>query len=298
MPTSVTAENILRSIRAKIPDPVADIATDGTAFTLSTLLLWLNDSARVLCSTVPVIQDWYAVRSTTGMDTYELPAEIMAVHQVYYDLDQLSRAAEGDSIFSNKVQGNSWWYSPHSVRVIPALHVSPACDRTGLATTLTTGGGVNATATTFTLASTTDLNDTGFLLLESELVLYKNVSGLTISNVLRGQGGTVAASHAQGSAVTECNILFKCTRLPRPLAAATDTVEVPQALWPLLELYVMANVREAEQEHQVSMSLRQEFVKLVDQLASRVDVKGPTQGLQVRVAPMGPDLYFGRVYVP
>jgi hypothetical protein len=76
-----------------------------------------------------------------------------------------------------------------------------------------------------------------------------------------------------------------------------DIIEIPQGLWPLLELYVMSKVKAAEQEMADSQNLMQLFLKLVDDLSSKAQIKGLRQGLQVRSAPIGPELYEGRVYV-
>lgn len=294
--TTGTAGDIIMSIRDQIPDIVADPAQDGSAFSLVSLLRWLNDAGRIMCSTAPLLQDWYGISSTSGMDIYELPQIIVNVEQAWYDLMPLTRSAELDDIFITKIQGRSWWFGPHSIHATPRLHVWPACDRTALSTTL--AAPFSSTDTSITLTSVAGLKAFGFIKVENELILYRTVSGSVVSNILRGQGGTTTTDHLNGAAVNEANIFFKCSRLPTPLTTATSAIEIPQGLWPLLELYVLSKVREAEQEFQVATALRQEFQAQVEKLAEKAQLKGLKQGLQVRLSPPGLRLYGGRVYIP
>lgn len=92
--------------------------------------------------------------------------------------------------------------------------------------------------------------------------------------------------------------MFKCTRLANPISGPNDLIEVPQGLWPLIELYVISNVREAEQDTQLGMMLRKEFMERVKDLGSKASQKEARHGIQVRVMQPGPELYGGRVFIP
>lgn len=91
--------------------------------------------------------------------------------------------------------------------------------------------------------------------------------------------------------------MFQVTRLPQPIVLDTDAVEIPQSLWPLIELYVLAKVRELEQNHETANSMLGSFMKLVEQLANKAQLSKPRQGLQVKVGYGGPLIYFGHSYV-
>lgn len=296
--SSTAASNIIMSIRDQIPDPVSDPTLDGQAFKLSSLLRWLNDAGRIMAMAAPVITDWGGIQSQSGMDTYVVPSIITSIEQIWFDLLPLTRSPELDDIFTTKITGRSWWFGPHSMHATPRIHIWPACNRTGSVTTI--DGAITADDTSLILADTDGFKAFGMLRVEDELILYRSIDSDTgvVTNILRGQGGTTAASHNDGAAVTECNIFFKCWRLPTPLTGATDTVEVPQGLWPLLELYVIAKVREAEQEYGEAAKLRQEFTASVEKLGEKAQIKGLRQGIQVRSSLPGPKLYGGRIYVP
>jgi hypothetical protein len=67
-------------------------------------------------------------------------------------------------------------------------------------------GGISATATTITLASTVGLPTNGFVLIESETVQYGYISGNQLMNCFRGQNNTTATSHLTDTAVYSQNL--------------------------------------------------------------------------------------------
>jgi AmiR/NasT family two-component response regulator len=84
--------------------------------------------------------------------------------------------------------------------------------------------------------------------------------------------------------------MYKCARLANQVTSATDQLEIPLVLQPILELGVMAEVREAEQDFQEARQLRSEFDKQVDKLAQRAVFK-IRQGTQIRLQTPSPLLY-------
>jgi hypothetical protein len=59
----------------------------------------------------------------------------------------------------------------------------------------TLNGAINATDTTITLASVSNLPTQGFINIDNETIAYQNIVGNQIVNAWRGQNGTTAASH-------------------------------------------------------------------------------------------------------
>lgn len=303
MPTVATAGTLITSIRYQIPDRTTgdDPTLDGTSFTLAQLLVWINDACTLIALAAPVIVDWWGVQSTTGQDLYPIPSYITDIRKAWYDLKPLTVASEGDDIFTTKIGGPSWWFGVHST---PAdnntWHVWPAPERTGATTTLTNA--VGATDVSLPIANSTGFMSFGYLTIDSELIRYANLPAVVgagnVTNILRGQGGTIAAAHNNGATVTENNIMFNVTRLPIRISTATDPVEIPLPLWPLVELYVLAKVRATEQNDEVATQLRKEWIQLIEQLSNKAQLSKPRQGLQVRILPMARQLYAGRVYIP
>lgn len=73
-------------------------------------------------------------------------------------------------------------------------------------TSITLDGAITATDTTITLSTTEGLAAAGFINIDTETIVYQNVSGNQLLNVTRGQNYTTAASHASGAAITVTNL--------------------------------------------------------------------------------------------
>lgn len=299
-PTSggCTAGDIIQSIREQIPDPTTDPAVDGppNGFSLATLIRWINDAMRVMASMSPIILDWGAFQSEQGQDVYVLPSIVLSVEQLWYDTLPCVRSPAADALFVSKVSGRAFYFGPYSLHATPRLHVWPCADRTGATTTLSTT--VSDAARTFTVADSSAFKSYGYFALENEQVMYRtNTAPGTFTQTLRGQAGSVPAAHTAGATVTENNIFYKCSRLPTPITAACDPIEIPIGLTPLIELYVLAKVREAEQDSQLALAMRREFQQAMEKLQERAQYKGIRQGIQVG-AVIGADLWRGRVWIP
>lgn len=230
---------------------------------------------------------------------YLIGGLVTDVRQGFYDLKPLTMTSEGADIFINKITGTSWWMAPHSqTNVGQYYHVWPCPSRTGSTTTLTSG--ITDTVLSIPVADGSLFMAYGFLGIDDEIIRYANTpSGAgSITNVIRGQAGTRAAAHSSGATVTELNLMFMVNRLPRPLLIEDDPVEIPQQLWPMIELYVMSKVRETEQQHEIAQTMMNAFVQLVERMANKSQLVKPRQGLQVRATPFGPMLYNGRTYIP
>ncbi len=83
-------------------------------------------------------------------------------------------------------------------------------------TTLNNGGTLSSGATSITLTSATGFraNQPNFVLIDSELIYYTSISGNILQNCVRGVNGTTAATHTDGSTVSECDGAFASTLAP------------------------------------------------------------------------------------
>jgi hypothetical protein len=74
---------------------------------------------------------------------------------------------------------------------------------------------IGSANTTIGLASTTAYNNTGVVLIDSELIYYSGISGLDLIGCIRGFGGTTAAAHANGAAAGISSMdIFDASRFP------------------------------------------------------------------------------------
>lgn len=291
---------LVMEIRDLIPDPVDDPAQDGAAFSLATILRFINHAGVEMCHAAPIIEDWYGVPSEQGMDIYELDNKVVDVRQLFYDLWPCWRSPEYNGIFTTKISSRSYFFGPHTSHQIPKIHVWPCADRSGYTTTLSSSLSLidRVIPVTATGTTVTGFRPYGLIQIGNEIMLYRTVdSSLNqLRQILRGQGGTIPEIHTAGDTVKELNIMMKISRLPRPIMSINDPIEVPEGLTPLLETGVLAHIRMIEQEFQEAKSLRAEFDQSLKELATKGNKI--RQGTQIRSGQDGPLLYGGRVIVP
>jgi len=75
--------------------------------------------------------------------------------------------------------------------------------------TSTLSSTINATQTSFTMASTSSFPSSGTVIIDNELITYTgNTPGTTLSGLTRGALGTTAAAHSSGAVVTDASNYF------------------------------------------------------------------------------------------
>ena len=93
--------------------------------------------------------------------------------------------------------------------------------------TSTLSSGINSSATSLTMASSSSFGSSGTVRIGSELITYTGNSGGTLSGLTRGANGTTAAAHSSGATVTDASNFFSWNA-----ATSGDIVTAP-GLWSL-----------------------------------------------------------------
>ena len=93
--------------------------------------------------------------------------------------------------------------------------------------TSTLSSDINASVTSFTMASSSSFPSSGTVLIGTELITYTGNSSGTLSGLTRGALGTTAATHSSGATVTDASNFFAWNA-----AASGDIVTAP-GLWSL-----------------------------------------------------------------
>jgi len=141
----------------------------------------------------------------TGQGIYPLPVDTIDL------LDQVVRTqANGQGqtdINITRVSGSTYATFPNKLAQGRPIQVW-INRQTGATNTtaITLNGTITATDTTITLSTTVGLPAAGFINIDSETIVYQNVSGDQLLNVSRGQNYTTAAAHTTGAAVTVTNL--------------------------------------------------------------------------------------------
>jgi hypothetical protein len=141
----------------------------------------------------------------TGQGIYPLPVDTIDL------LDQVVRTqANGQGqtdINITRVSGSTYATFPNKLAQGRPIQVW-INRQTGATNTtaITLNGTITATDTTITLSTTVGLPAAGFINIDSETIVYQNVSGNQLLNISRGQNYTTAAAHTTGAAVTINNL--------------------------------------------------------------------------------------------
>jgi hypothetical protein len=181
------------------------------------------------------------------------------------------------------------------------LALWPFPDRTDPALALMSA--MDPVNTTLDLASTVDFLPNGYVRVEDELLHYRALreppAAPGLVGLRRGLGGTTATTHFANAPVQHLGVWVRGWRAPIAVRRADDCVEVPYAFQAPLESYLLAKVREAEQDRQGASSLMQEFSAMVADILNDPVWQQPNihQAPAYGMAEIG-GLAYGRVVVP
>ena len=137
----------------------------------------------------------------TGQAIYPIPANTIDL------LDTVTRTGSGDTqsdVTISRISEPTYMSIPNKNATGRPVQVW-INRQTGLTntTTATLVGNITATDTTITLSDASQIATSGFINIDSETIVYQNVSGNQLLNCFRGQNGTTAAAHTTGAAIVE-----------------------------------------------------------------------------------------------
>lgn len=146
------------------------------------------------------------ITMNTGQATYALPNDTIDL------LDQTIRQNNGTT---NQIDINISRISEPTYMTIPnkltqgrpiQVWINRQSGQTNAVASTTLNGAIDADDTTITLTSTVGLATSGFIKVDSETIVYSNISGNQLLNCARGQANTTAASHSTGASVYTQNL--------------------------------------------------------------------------------------------
>jgi hypothetical protein len=303
---TVQAGAIINIVRDLIPDPVyngggvAQPTQDGGIFRAQTLYRFLNDAVKAVeQKTGWVVRDWTALNTTAHIPHYDVNGQWHTLDEVFLNGWRLARTDEGNLLWPQTIETTQGViYAVHNttdhwnVRLYPAPSVSDPL-------TFLSISGIGATDVTCSIGSATGFLPYGFIQIDSELIQYYRLVSLQLSGLVRGVGGTTAASHAQNATITHMSCWVKGCRVPNEIVTSTDKVEVPPAFQYPLQLYVLAKCRQAENEYGEAAKLMAAFDKECNDRLLDPRWKDH-QGQQVKAygEPLFGPLAWGHVVVP
>jgi len=251
------AGSLVTQIRDLIPDPVYDQTTnialpdvDGNFIRAQSLYRWINNATNLIAQKLGwVIEDWNGFAVTANQPFYALDPLWHNISDAWLAGFVMNRAPEAATIFPYRIASNrSYLYGVHKRTDHLEVFLFARPNATDAVTTLTNtiaGDGVDP----IVVGSSTGFLPYGLVRIEDELLAYQTLTG-GLAVVSRGLGSTKATGHNAGATVTHCNVWMKGSRLPKVVTASTDLIELPAAFIPIVQEYVLQQVRIAEQEYQ------------------------------------------------
>lgn len=258
------AGTVVNNVRDLVPDPgstYGDATTDGGLIRAATMYRWLDEGVRTAARALGLmIEDWTAIQQINTQPNYVVDShftKILDGVSNLWPLDTIS-LVESDVIWpSGKTLAQSLSGFYHLVGDHLEFGLWPVPNASDPTTTLS--GNITASVATFAVASVTSFLAYGYIQIGSEIMRYESLTGTTLNLVTRGVGGTTAATHTLGDTVTHLGLWLKGLRVPATISASTSTVELPLDVVTVVQDYMMAMCRMAENEHEVSAQHMKRF---------------------------------------
>lgn len=235
---------------------------DGDSFSASSVFVWLNDALILASQICGGLIDYSGVTTAVGQPMYVVTGEWKTIPDVWYDGYPLAPDRAGNFFRRNAITASV--LSMVATTLLTdrmMIEVWPQPARTAASSTLFAG-----LTPTSTVAAPTSL--TGFLLtngmiqIDQEIIAYNGMSGGAFQNLIRGLGGTTAASHVPGAPVTELNLFFRGWRKYNPTfipGQSALSIPIPPEWKPMLPIYGLARTKLAEQNIQEYNELKKDF---------------------------------------
>lgn len=97
------------------------------------------------------------------------------------------------------------------------------------ADTTTLGAAITSTtATTITVADSSDFQTQGRVIIDDEVISYTGKTATTLTGCIRGEEGTTAATHLISATVTERDFIYHFQEEPEDLEDETDETAIPE----------------------------------------------------------------------
>lgn len=307
----LSAGTIVTNVRDEIPDPVYDAADnplpDANGLQrASTLYRWLNqgvkEAARLMGGIL--VEDWLAVPQVAFQPWYTLDPKWIRVDGAFsnqWPIDTVT-IREIDVIWPNTSlmtsQSLFGYYRHRGSGLEFGLWPVPAV--TDPTTTLV--GAITATGPDpIVVASTTGWLSFGYIKIENEIIQYQRLAtGPDGARTLtRGVCGTTAAAHPDGAVVQHLALWVKGPRTPAAVSSSLSLIELPLDVGMVLEKYLLARCRGADEEYEERTRLMSEFTQNCKEI--RADPNRKEQAWQVRSfgeATVGPLIWGGQAIRP
>jgi hypothetical protein len=192
----------------------------------------LNQGAYVFARDLGVyFEDYYPFYTIAAQQLYSLPSNFITSSNLLFSPwithQPLSQVDINDLLNPFPLEGN--FPSCYAIDIAnKQIMLAPIPQVTAQSTTL--NGGINATVTTITVASTSSMGAQGRVQIDSEIIYYTGINATTLqlTGCVRGVAGTSAAAHLTGATVQWLDMLMQIQRGPYVMSRSyvTGTIAI------------------------------------------------------------------------
>lgn len=232
----------LATLRTDIKDQFYD--KTGRFITDAKIDLWVNQAQRDIAVRTDIFEREKSFAITAGSALLTPPTDMIRPRLMLYQnririLYRPFAQMAGIGAYREDIRGIPRFYMlwEKKIRLYPVPSTSSSSS--------TLSANIGATDTSLTLADASAFRTAGRIIIDSEEIGYNGKSGNTLENLVRGLGGTAAASHALGATVTEADLRLFYIRRPVDASATVDP-ELPDEYAPALVTYALMKAYRAD----------------------------------------------------
>jgi hypothetical protein len=185
--------------------------TTGRLIDSTTAERYLNIAYREFCTVTEALIREYGFVIVANQILYTLPTDIIKVSMAMW------MKSEGYPLYYRPLR----YFSDNGLMTLreksdpllftlqdadTKIRLWPTPSAASASTTMNDAGGISDTDTSVILTSATNFRDQGMIKIENELIFYYAKSGNTLNQLVRGYGGTTAATHADGTSVSQVDL--------------------------------------------------------------------------------------------
>lgn len=235
---AVTVGSLLANVRVQFGDPDRDFITDTIGFE------WIDVAQQRFCHEVLALDEIKDYPLTAAQKRYDLPTNCIIPMAVLWWKNSSRKLdyADPSKFEEYEVYHPLTTGYPKNYSVIRRqLVMGPAAPLSDSATALASGAAAS-TATTISLtAASGTFRTKGFLENQTtgEVIEYLAIASTTVTGCVRGVHGTPATAIASGQQWKEVDVQMRYRKIPQPITASTQSMEIPAAFARYIEQFLL-----------------------------------------------------------
>lgn len=266
-----TAQALIDDVRARLIEASAGFFSDDVS-----ILRWLNQGYKNFNAKSEFLEKVTAYKLIANQTEYAVPSDMQSIVDIKWkdqytvewrDLEEWNRSAGYGDRTGDRPEIWRMFPSTSKFRVYPIPNAASA------STTMNDTGGINTSDTSVILTDASSFPSRGRILIENEQIMYYAKSGNTLSQLVRGDGGTTAASHADATAVYHAPLEVYHSYMPALMVVSSVDCQLPAEYDEALVSYALSICFRVKDKYETSgayFKIYKEFLEMgMDAVAQR-----------------------------